>query len=288
MPGIPDRRELFALKYDNMEDEQLRNILCADASKPEGGESDVDEIFYVMELLARRRAERGEARDPAEALEAFKKRYPNDLVVDEEDEACSKKVIPYSGRSTGWKRRLVATAAAAALIAVGVMSAGAAKFNLWETIAKWTQETFHWGISKEDKDFIPTKYENSPCIDLQDILRQNDIPPNLVPTWLPDGFELSEMQMDEHPNRRIVYAQFENGDRCIVIQILDYLDENPVQFEQSGREVQTISPNGVQYYIFNNIDATQIVWTIDHYECEIGGAFSQDDARKMIASIEKG
>ncbi len=49
MPEIPDRREQFALKYDNMEDEQLRNILRADASKPEGGESDVDEIFYVME-----------------------------------------------------------------------------------------------------------------------------------------------------------------------------------------------------------------------------------------------
>lgn len=287
MPGIPDRREQFALKYDNMEDEQLRNILRADASKPEGGESDVDEIFYVMELLARRRAERGEARDPAEALEAFKKRYPNDLVVDEEDEACSEKVIPYSGRSAGWKRRLVATAAAAALIAVGVLSAGAAKFNLWETIAKWTQENFHWGASKEIKDYSPTAEKPSPCADLQDLLWQNNMPTNLVPTWLPDGFTMSDMQMDEHPNRRIVYAQFENGDRCIVIQILDYLDENPAQFEQSGREVQTISQNGIQYYIFNNIDATQIVWTIDHFECEIHGVFSLDDAKLMIASMKE-
>lgn len=288
MPEIPDRREQFALKYDNMEDEQLRNILRADASKPEGGESDVDEIFYVMELLARRRAERGEARDPAEALEAFKKRYPNDLVVDEEDEACSEKVIPYSGRSAGWKRRLVATAAAAALIAVGVMSAGAAKFNLWETIAKWTQETFHWGTAKEIADYAPTSEKPSPCTDLLDLLQQNNIPTNLVPTWLPDGFVMSEMKVVEQMDRRLIYARFDNEDKNIIIQIHDYLVANPGQFEQSGQEVQTIFQNGVQYYIFNNIDATQIAWTTDHFECEIGGAFSQDDAKKMIESIEKG
>lgn len=288
MPEIPDRREQFALKYDNMEDEQLREVLRADASKPEGGESDVDEIFYVMELLARRRAERGETRDPAEALEAFKKRYPNDLVVDEEDEACSEKVIPYSGRSAGWKRRLVATAAAAALIAVGVMSAGAAKFNLWETIAKWTQETFHWGAVQETDNYVPTPDEQSPCADLLDMLRQNKIPTALVPTWLPDGFVLSDMQVIEQPGRWTICAQFENEDRYIVIQIQDYLDENPRQFEQSGEDVQVYSNNAVQYYIFTNNQAIQIVWNVNRYECEIQGIFSVDEAKQMIDSITEG
>lgn len=285
MPGIPDRREQFALKYDNMEDEQLRDILRADASKPEGGGSDVDEIFYVMELLARRRSERGEARDPAEALEAFKKRYPNDLVVDEKNEVCSEKVIPYSGRAAGWKRRLVAAAAAAALIVVGVTSVGAAKFNLWETIAKWTQETFHWGTVNEIADYAPTSEKPSPCTDLLDLLQQNNIPTNLVPTWLPDGFVMSEMKVVEQMDRRLIYAQFVNEDRNIMIQIQDYLDENPRQFEQSGEDVQVYSNNGVQYYIFTNNQAIQIVWIINHYECEIHGTFTLDDAKLMIDSI---
>lgn len=287
MPEIPDRREQFALKYDNMEDEQLRDILRADASKPEGGESDVDEIFYVMELLARRRSERGEARDPAEALEAFKKRYPNDLVVDEEDEACSEKVIPYSGRSAGWKRRLVATAAAAALIAVGVMSAGAAKFNLWETIAKWTQETFHWGMAKEIADYTPTAEKPSPCADLLDLLRQNNMPTNLVPTWLPDGFVLSDMQVIEQPDRRIICAQFGNEDRSIMIQIQDYLDVNPYQFEQSSN-MQMYPKNGINYYILENYQTIQIIWNVNHFECLICGNFLLDEAKLMIDSIEKG
>lgn len=285
MPEIPDRREQFALKYDNMEDEQLRDILRADASKPEGGESDVDEIFYVMELLARRRSERGEARDPAEALEAFKKRYPNDLVVDEEDEACSEKVIPYSGRSAGWKRRLVAVTAAAALIAVGVMSAGAAKFNLWEAIARWTQETFRWGAVQETDNYVPTPDKQSPCADLLDMLRQNDIPTSIVPTWLPDGFVLSDMQVIEQPDRRIIYAQFENGEKYILIQIHDYLNENPAQFEQSGKDLRVYSKNEIQYYIFPNNEATQIVWTVDHFECEIQGIISVVEAKQMIDSI---
>lgn len=291
MPEIPDRREQFAQKYDDMEDEQLRDILRADASKSEGEESDVDEIFYVMELLAKRRAERGEARDPVQALEAFKKRfYPNGIVLDDENEARSEKITAYSAPkgSIGWKRRLVAVAAAVALLAAGVVSAGAARFNLWETIARWTQETFHWGTVQENVDYNPTSEQTFPCSDLQDALLQHNITEKLVPTWLPEGYKMANSQVVEQIDRRFFCALFENGDRSILIQIQDYLDSNPHQFEQSSKDVQIYSKNGVQYYIFLNNETTQIVWTVNHFECEIGGAFSMDDAKKIIDSIEKG
>lgn len=291
MPEIPDRRELFARKYDDMEDEQLRDILRADASKSEGEESDVDEIFYIMELLAKRRAEKGEARDPVQALEAFKKRfYPNGIVLDDENEVRSEKITAYSApkRAAGWRRRLAAAAAVVALLAVGVVSAGAAKFSLWETIARWTQETFHWGMAKEEKDYIPTRDDNSPYSDLLDLLRQNNVPTSLVPTWFPDGFVLSEMKVVEQLDMCLVYTQFVNEDKSIMMQIQDYLEANPHQFEQSSKDVQIYSKDGVQYHIFLNNDTTQIIWTDNHFECEIGGAFSMDDAKKIIDSIKKG
>lgn len=288
MPEIPDRREQFALKYDNMEDEQLRDILRADASKPEGEESDVDEIFYVMELLARRRAERGETRDPAKALEAFKKRYPNDLVVDEEDEVCSEKVIPYSGRSAGWKRRLVAAAAAAALIVVGVTSVSAAKFNLWETIAKWTQETFHWGTSQESVENAPTKDGTPPCAELQETLLSYDINEKLVPTWLPKGYSPAEVQIVQQPNRRMFYASYQCLDKYLIIQIQDYMDANPFQFEQSDSETKIYVKNDIKYYIFENNHGTQIAWINGCYECNIYGDYSTEEAEIMIDSITKG
>lgn len=291
MPEIPDRREQFAWKYDDMEDEQLRDILRADASKSEGEESDVDEIFYIMELLAKRRAERGEARDPVEALEAFKRRfYPNGILLDEENETRSEKETPYSApkRSIGWKRRLVAVAAVVALLAAGVVSAGAAKFNLWETIARWTQETFHWGKTEENKDYVPTKDENSPYLNFLDLLRQNNVPTSLVPTWLPEEFELLEMQVIEQPERQIIHAQFVKENESIIIQIHDRHDANPYQFEQSEKDMQIYSKNGVHYYVFVNNEATQIVWTVKHFECEIHGVFSPDEAKRMIDSITEG
>lgn len=291
MPEIPDRREQFAQKYDDMEDEQLRDILRADASKSEGEESDVDEIFYVMELLAKRRAERGEARDPVKALEAFKKRfYPNGIVLDDEEETRSEKETPYSApkRAAGWRRRLVAAAVAAALLAMGVVSAGAARFNLWETIARWTQETFHWGTVQDSVDHNPTNEKTFPCSDLQDVLLQYNITEKIVPTWFPEGFMMTDMRVVEQPEQRLFHAQFDNEGRSIMIQIHDYLDSNPHQFEQSSKDVQIYSKNGVQYYIFLNNETTQIVWTVNHFECEIGGAFSMDDAKKIIDSIEKG
>lgn len=77
-------------KYElrDLSEDVLRGILRMDAlSADDDWDSEsFDFIYAVMRELARRREERGEAIDPKEALERFKKRFPHALEVDEDSE----------------------------------------------------------------------------------------------------------------------------------------------------------------------------------------------------------
>lgn len=57
---MPDNQhckdEKFAMN-DAMSTEELQQLLREDASKPVGEESDTDSLFYIMEVLAKRRKE---------------------------------------------------------------------------------------------------------------------------------------------------------------------------------------------------------------------------------------
>ena len=85
------RSNQFA-KYDNMSTEELQQILRDDASIPEGQESNMDELFYVMDVLASRRKARDEGKTPEEALESFKQYY--DPEINHASSPVSEKPLP--------------------------------------------------------------------------------------------------------------------------------------------------------------------------------------------------
>ena len=81
MPDSNNRTGRDFSKYDEMNDEQLRQILREDASKTEGEDTDLELMLHIMEVLARRRRETSEDISPEEALEQFKKKYMRQQVA---------------------------------------------------------------------------------------------------------------------------------------------------------------------------------------------------------------
>ena len=70
-------------KYDSMSIGELEEILRADAQGPERDDSDVDEILYVMEVLAKKRRQNGIAGKTAlEAYQEFQQHYLPIVVID--------------------------------------------------------------------------------------------------------------------------------------------------------------------------------------------------------------
>ena len=287
MPNIQNRNDNRFSRYDAMSTEDLQAFLRKDASKPVGEESDTKEILYVMEVLARRRKEQQEGKDPAKALASFKHNYYTENETPSITESVP--VIRKRSNSGLWKRGLVAAVAAVFILVVGnSITASAIGFDLFAIIAKWTQETFHFGYVGQEETNSPNPSYLNPCSGLQDILDSSDIDIKLVPTWLPDGYVEIDARMENTPVQRRFVAQYQLGDNTIRIRIVDYISGAPSQAEQGDGLLEIYTPSDTDYYIISNEDQLQAVWIIENYECVINGPLTISELKSMIDSLEKG
>ena len=288
MPDTQNRNEDVFAKYNAMSTEELQQILREDASKPEGQEeTSMEALFYIMEVLAQRRRARNEGKTPEEALEAFHKYYEEDEVssITEREPVVRKK----NSTASNWVKRLAAAAAIIVLIFSGSITAKAFGFDLWEIIVKWTQETFHFGYSETgDADKGPVKQNPEVFAGLQAALDDYDISVALVPSWIPEGYVEEDVRVLDTPKQRQFMARYQCGENEIKICIVDYLDGDPSQIEQSDTVIEVHESAGVNYYFIKNNEEIRAAWVSESFECYIIGPLSMEELREMVNSIEKG
>lgn len=262
-------------RYDAMKTEELEEILRLDAEAPDGAESDVELILYVMGVLAERRNNANiTGKNAQEAWKSFEQNYmPKER----------KLIFPHH------VRRMIAAAAVLALLIMLPVSAKALKLDeLWDVVAKWAKETFSF-VSSGDVDVDgPAVNDNDEFSSLKEALEKNEQDSSIVPTWIPDGFVLEKIETVVTPTQEIYRAFYLNGEDELRIRVQTYLtnDIQNTEIEDDYLEVYTVS--GVKYYIFENLDQLQIIWIVDNYECIISGDLSIDEANAMINSIGKG
>lgn len=288
MPDSHNRRDADYSKYEAMSTEELQQLLREDASKPEGEESNVEVLLYVMDVLAKRRQARNEGKSPEEALESFMQYY----YVEDDKSSSSESVSTDRSRSPSirrWVSGLIAAAAMFVLILGSSLTASALGFDLWEIIVKWTQETFHFGYSIESTESgIPNKESTEIFAGLQDALDDYDISLNLVPSWLPEGYSEIDVRIEDTPKQRRFAAVYQSGDDSVRIRIVDYLGTAPTQIEQSDTLLEVYASEGINYYIFDNEGQLQAMWINESFECYISGPLTLSELKEIIDSIEKG
>ncbi len=272
-----NRGNIDFAKYDSMATEELEEILRLDAEMPEGQESDTDKILYIMEVLTERKRNNSHTGNTAlEAYESFKQNY-----MPETDNH----IIPTKTKRRGsrWIRSLAAAAAVLVILIAGSVTAKAFGFDIWKAVVQWTQETFRFGDGgNSDAD------NNLPYASLQEALEKGNTPAWLAPTWIPDGFNINDIQVEQTPLKKTYKAIYTNADKNLVITVRDYLDADPIYVEQSEGLVEEYEVSGVIYYIFTDVDLKKAKWINGSYECSISGNVTIEDLKLMIDSIEKG
>ena len=267
---------VFAI-YDSMTTQELEEILRLDAEMPEGQESDTDKILYIMEVLAERKRNTSHTGNTAlKALESFKQHY-----MPETDNSTAP--VKSKNRCLRWVRSLTAVAAVLAILLVGSVTAKAFGFNVWKAVIQWTQETFHFG------DWGKTDVNNNLQFDsLQKALEEGNVPAWLAPTYIPQGFELTEVSVEQSPLKNTYKAIYTNAGKNIVITIQDNLGKSPVYVEQSEGLVEEYKADGITYYLFTDAVLIKAKWVTDSYECSISSNITIEELKMMIDSIEKG
>lgn len=272
--------------YDTMRTEELQEILRKHAHDELETEPDTEELFYIMEVLAKRRES-----DPTqthktaeEAYADFVKYYAPEMAEDNANIRASK-----PGKvSARWFRRIAAVAAAAVLVVVIFAATGAEAFDfdLWGKIASWTDDFFHFADETQTTQGTePEKEVNLELASLQEALAQYEITEKLAPTWLPDGYSFIDINVLQSPREISISAMYEKNGERIIISIRQSIGSKPEQVEKGETLVEAYDSDGVTYFIFSNYDRVQTVWIYDEFECIITGSITLDEMKTMIDSI---
>lgn len=285
MPKNNDRAMQDFSKYDAMTSEELTKFLRLDSEAPEGNELDIDTWFYVTGVLAeRKKISNNTGKTAQEAWDSFQQDY---LPV-EEDLAVSTNTTK-SVKSHPWVRRAVAAAAAVALIVSVPLTAKALNWEkIWNAVAMWAKETFSFVWEDQPEADSPDTKEIRPFRSLQQTLEESGKNPDIVPTWIPDGFVLENVDTDETPMQQNYVALYKNGERSLNICVHSYADTDPERIEVNDNLIEIYNWENTGYYIFSNNKRFRAVWTKDSYECYISGEITIEEIKKMIDSIPKG
>lgn len=289
--GTSERKYEF-LEQLSIEDLELLLRLSSD--------SDESETFFdaVGEVIVRRESENptGRLPDVDEAWREFqaycnapeKPVETSSFMFDAAEDKPVSRARPHKpARHSPHKHRPIPShiLGSAALVAVSLtlafacmVGAQAAGTNIFGALARWTDETFRFLPS-------PSSEEDSFRI----ALRQQGIPEELAPSWLPDGFILEELISFRNDDGESVTANYLREGDSLVIGIHHYYNSQTV--EQLGQQidgefVERFFSFGREFYILSNLDILTATWSDGTaLVLSIGGNVSEEEIKEIINSI---
>ena len=268
--------------YDSMTTEELQEILRKHANGELQTEPDTDELYYIMEVLARRREEEDPQafRSDEEALADFRKNY-----MPKEKSAVRPKAIRFPSRILG---TVAAVLALVLILAAGsAVTAEAFHIDIWGKLANWTKEIFQFTDMRDGTSATnPEKENNLELKSLQDALVQYSKTEKLVPTWMPEGYKSKDLNVMNSPRTFNIYAIYENNESELIIKIRQTIGVQAPQVEKNDDFLELYVVDGVEYYIFSNTETLQAAWSIGEFECLMIGKITLEEMKMMIDSIK--
>lgn len=182
-------------------------------------------------------------------------------------------------------RRVILTAAAAvALLFALMLGAQAAGFDVFGSLARWTDEIFH---------FVPSVNGTGPASGsravFQRALEDNGLPTELAPGWFPDGFQAGEPEVwDDEVSTVVQLTFFNEDDHSFSISVERYANGESVAeipFEKDRASVEEYIQDGRKFYLMSNLDTYFAVWTNGSLVERIVGQLSVEDVKAIIGSI---
>ena len=273
--------DIDVTRYDRMSVEELEEILRQDAVFGDSNETSLNELVYIMSLIAdKNRVEDPDANiDIEEAKKSFDENYRPIAERGEslfEEEASEPEAMIQSGTHRRFFRTAIAIAAVVALLLAGSLVASANGFNVWSHVADWTHEVFGFG-EKYDKLNV--------LVDFEGLLRQSDIDPKVLPTYIPDGYEVVSVDEYSNPSYAKYVCELSNGTGNIVIEYAIGQNEYANEFEKEAPSPELRTYNGIDFYLVYNDEKNYVTWTNGKIDGSIFYTDSELDIDRIIRSI---
>ena len=160
--------------------------------------------------------------------------------------------------------------------------------NIFERFIAWTSDVFSLlnpaesGKQEEPYEF---RTDNPGLQEVYDKVTELGVTVPVVPSWLPEGYELTDCRITETPIQKYMSAFFSNGTVDAVYELSIYNGNITSVYSKDGSNVQVVEKDGVEHTIIYNNDLLVAVWTRENIECSIGLDCKEDVLNRILESI---
>lgn len=281
-------------RYDQMSTAELEQLLRLDFQASEGGDSDLDTILYISDLLAKRS---GPA-DTGAAWEQFQTKYrpcahgrslydldEEDGQAPEAEQRPAAPVPPRPRRARHLRRLAVLAAVLAACLLWGIMAAQAAGVDVLKAIAQWTDETFRF-VSTASGTSASSSTGGEEPEQPQSTLQALGMD-GMFPAWHPDGYTPGSLEVTELNISVSAHMTFFGEDRSYLVVVQHYTQpqDETGTFEKDDTPVEEYVHNGQVFYILSNLDSLTATTFDGEFLTMICGVLTREEIKSIIDSI---
>lgn len=178
-------------------------------------------------------------------------------------------------------RMTLRVALAAAFVFSCLMMAQASGLDLWGTVARWTDDGFHFQLVENDS---PQWYDDY-WTDLEVVGIEED----QLPTWLPQDYAVDAIQVSKKLDRNEVQVLLTSQDqpeiRCSMSIFSDPETMSALVFSKDNRPVEEFQVNGKTVYLLHNEDTVMAVCQHQNVIYCLSGNIGRETASQFYASI---
>lgn len=260
--------------------EELYDELAALNDAVAGGDVDLELIDAYLDAINIKEALPFNDLEPEASFAVFSEKHA--LLFDEN-------TAPQTSRRIHSLPRKIAVAILAAALGCSAI-VSASGFDIFGAAAQWTKDFFSFETGTADASDTQTPQDlNSEYASVQDALNELAIQEKIVPSWLPEGFKLDNIETSVMQNSTKIRATFKCGnDRKFRFTIRHFAtaeDALKADVEKTEKNVEAYTIEGISHYILSNTQNQKVTWLNNSTLAIISGDLSEEEIKTMIDSI---
>ena len=219
---------------------------------------------------------------PPEMERIWNAMQPKLDIIDEELEA----IAHYQARN-GMRRKVKRTLllVACALLVCGCALATGIK--LWDLKVGVIDGTLAISVQRNQNESTLQREAGTGWGDaLDQALVEHDIRA-AVPRWIPEGFELADLIVDDEYEIVDIDAWYEKGEDVLVFSIIQVQEGGIIDafYEMNEESLRTETVGNLAVYFFSNNARNSAAWNEDEYLVYFSGDITEQEVEKMVQSI---
>lgn len=183
----------------------------------------------------------------------------------------------------------VAAMMAIAILLFSVVPTALGADSIFHLVARWTDSIFTLSDPENPVPTLPPYHfatEHPGLQRIYDEVTSLGVTDPVIPSWVPDGYELIELKVLNESGIYKVTAVMQNKNRYTTIDIYLF-GTQPVQtiYEKDARDIVVLELQGVTHYLMSNLDINVAVWVSGNMQCSIATDEDYDTLVDILHTI---